>query len=448
MIDGFWLIVLLAISILVIVAGTSKFKIHPFLVLMGASYFVAISAGMPVGKIAGVIASGFGNLMAGIGLVIVLGTLIGTVLEKSGGAIKLAEIITRVVGPRYPVLAMSLIGYIVSIPVFCDSAFVILTSVRKSLARTTGKSPVALSIALATGLYATHTLVPPTPGPIAAAGNYGLGNELGIVILLGLAVALPTMLSGYLWSMYAGMKGYKSEESTEMSEAKTSNIKTPSGWKAVLPIVVPIVLIGLRSVALLPSKTFGDGIVFQFFDFAGHPINALALGFAASLFLFPVFSKETLSGWIGEGIYAAAPILLITGAGGAFGSILKETQIADTLGQMLSGYQLGIFLPFVIALIFKTAQGSSTVALVATSAMVAPMLSSLGLDSFYGASLAVMATGAGAMTVSHANDSYFWVVTQFSGIDVGTGYRTHTLATLVQGITAMIFVWLVSLAML
>lgn len=129
MIDGFWLIVLLAISILVIVAGTSKFKIHPFLVLLGASYFVAISAGMPVGKIAGVIASGFGNLMAGIGLVIVLGTLIGTVLEKSGGAIKLAEIITRVVGPRYPVLAMSLIGYIVSIPVFCDSAFVILSSV-------------------------------------------------------------------------------------------------------------------------------------------------------------------------------------------------------------------------------------------------------------------------------------------------------------------------------
>jgi GntP family gluconate:H+ symporter len=136
---------------------------------------------------------------------------------------------------------------------------------------------------------------------------------------------------------------------------------------------------------------------------------------------------------------------LITGAGGSFGAILKETRIGDILGEALSQYELGIFLPFIVAAIFKSAQGSSTVSLVATSALVAPLLPSLGLDTITGATLAVMATGAGAMTVSHANDSYFWVVTQFSGMDVTSGYKTHTMATLIQGITAMITVWILSL---
>lgn len=448
MLEKYWLIAVLILSIIAIIGGTSKYKIHPFLVLLGASYFVAISAGMPAGNIAGVIAAGFGNLMASIGLVIVLGTLLGVVLEKSGAAIKLAEIITLLVGPRYPALAMSLIGYIVSIPVFCDSAFVILTSVRKSLATRTGKSPVVLSIALATGLYATHTLVPPTPGPIAAAGNLGLENHLGLVILMGLAVAFIAMLAGYAWALQTGKHRITPDDIDLSTNTPEHSGKIPAGWKSLLPIILPIVVIGLRSFAIFPSKPFGEGWIFTLLDFVGHPINALALGFAASLFLFPKFDKETLTGWIGEGITAAAPILLITGAGGAFGAVLKETQIADTLGNMLAQYHLGIFLPFIIAAIFKTAQGSSTVALVATSALIAPMLSSLGLDSVYGASLAVMAIGAGAMTVSHANDSYFWVVTQFSGIDVSTGYKTHTVATLIQGITAMIVVWIMSAVLL
>lgn len=445
MAENIWLIIILVVSIAAIIAGTSKLKLHPFLVLLVVAYFVALSAGMPVGKIAGVIASGFGNLMAGIGLVIVLGTLIGVVLEKSGAAIKLADIILRVVGPRYPILAMSLIGYLVSIPVFCDSAFVILTSVRKSIALKTGKSPVALSIALATGLYATHTLVPPTPGPIAAAGNLGLSNQLGLVILLGLFITLFAMLAGYI--LATKLKNYPAEEiPVETNEINATGIrKIPAGWKALLPVVLPIVLIGFRSIATLPSYPFGNGSIYDFFDFAGHPVNALALGLAASLLLFLKFNKETLTGWVSEGLVAAAPILLITGAGGSFGAILKETQIADALGHYLAQYNLGIFLPFVVAAIFKTAQGSSTVALVASSALVAPMLPALGLDSELGAALALMATGAGAMTISHANDSYFWVVTQFSGIPVNTGYKTHTLATFVQGITTIGVVWVISL---
>jgi GntP family gluconate:H+ symporter len=439
-----WLIIVLAISVLFIILGTTKLKIHPFIVLLLASYLAGSMAGLPIEKIATTITTGFGNIMASIGIVIVLGTIIGIILEKSNAAIKLAELVLKLVGKRFPALAMSIIGYIVSIPVFCDSAFVILSSLKKSLVQKTGKPSVALSIALATGLYATHTFVPPTPGPIAAAGNLGLENQLGLVILFGLLVAAFAMFTGYLWASYVGKKYTTIEDEIAETAEVAIEIKLPSAVKSLMPILVPIFLIALRSVATYPTEPFGNGFTFLFFSFCGQPVNALLIGFLLSMLLFPKFNKETLTGWIGDGISAAAPILLITGAGGAFGTILKEVQIGDTLGNLLAGYQLGIFLPFIIAAAFKTAQGSTTVALIATSALIAPMLSSIGLDSLNGKVLAVMATGAGAMTISHANDSYFWVVTQFSGMDVKTGLKTHTTATLIQGVSSIIFIYLLT----
>jgi gluconate:H+ symporter, GntP family len=443
-----WLLAVLAISVLFIILGTTKLKIHPFIVLLLASYLSGALAGLPIQEIAITITTGFGNIMASIGIVIVLGTIIGIILEKSNAAIKLAELVLKLVGKRFPALAMSIIGYIVSIPVFCDSAFVILSSLKKSLVQKTGKSSVALSIALATGLYATHTFVPPNPGPIAAAGNLGLENQLGLVILFGLLVAAFAMFTGYLWASFVGKKYKTSEDEITENTEVHSEIKLPSAAKSLMPILVPIFLIALRSVATYPTEPFGNGVPFLLFSFCGQPVNALLIGFLLSMLLFPKFNKETLTGWIGDGISAAAPILLITGAGGAFGTILKEVQIGEIIGNLLAGYQLGIFLPFIIAAAFKTAQGSSTVALIATSALIAPLLSTIGLESLYGKVLAVMATGAGAMTISHANDSYFWVVTQFSGMDVKTGIKTHTTATLIQGLSSIIFIYLLTLIFL
>ena len=443
-----WLMVVLAVSVLFIILGTTKLKIHPFIVLLLAAYMAGTLAGLPVGSIAGSVATGFGNIMASIGIVIVLGTIIGIILEKSHAAVKLAEIVMRRVGKRFPGLAMSIIGYMVSIPVFCDSAYVILSSLKKSLVQKTGKPSVTLSIALATGLYARHTFVPPTPGPIAAAGNLGLESQLGLVILFGLGVALFAMLSGYFWAIYVGKKFTTKDDERDEETQHGKGIKLPSGTLSLAPILVPIFLIALRSIATYPTKPLGEGFFFTLIDFAGQPVNALFSGLFLSFLLFPKFNKETLTGWIGDGISAAAPILLITGAGGAFGAILKETRIGETIGYLLADYQLGIFLPFIIAAAFKTAQGSSTVALVATSALIAPLLPGIGLDSLYGKVLAVMATGAGAMTISHANDSYFWVVTQFSGMDVKTGYKTHTTATLIQGVSSMILIYLLTLIFL
>lgn len=449
MVQGPALIIILILAILFIVLATSKLKLHPFISLLLAAYGIGFAAGMPVLEIGETIRNGFGSILTYIGIVIILGTIIGTILEKSGAAITMADTVLKVVGEKHPGIAMSIIGYIVSIPVFCDSGFVILSSLKKSLAKRTKTSAVMMSVALATGLYATHTFVPPTPGPIAAAGNLGLDSKLGLVILVGIFVSLVGMIAGYVWAKIAGKK-YRSKEDTEefamsYEEIKKQYGKLPSPWKAFAPIFVPIILIALGSIATFPTMPFGEGTLYTLFAFLGKPINALFIGFFFSLLLLPKMNESTLSGWVGEGLKSAAIIIMVTGAGGALGGVLKATNIGNYLGEALSTLHLGIFLPFIIAAALKTAQGSSTVALVTTSALVAPLLGNLGLDSTMGSVLTVMAIGAGAMTVSHANDSFFWVVAEFSGMDVSTAYKSQTVATLIQGLVTMAFVALLAL---
>ncbi|WJG28553.1 GntP family permease [Vibrio furnissii] len=448
------LILILLAVIAFIVLATTKFKLHPFLALIVAAFLAAFTYGLPAESIAKTIASGFGGILGYIGLVIVLGTIIGVILEKSGAAITMADTVIKLLGERFPTLTMSIIGYIVSIPVFCDSGFVILNSLKESLAKRLRTSSVAMSVALATGLYATHTFVPPTPGPIAAAGNLGLESNLGLVIAVGVFVAAVAAIAGMLWAnRFKAVEpdGLDHEEhlKQDWKALKASYGKLPSATQAFAPIFVPILLICLGSVAKFPSHPLGEGVLFELLSFLGQPLTALLIGLFLSVSLLKSDNKVAEFGErISQGITAAAPILLITGAGGAFGAVLKATPLGDYLGTTLSALGVGIFMPFIVAAALKSAQGSSTVALVTTSALVAPMLSQLGLDSEMGRVLTVMAIGAGAMTVSHANDSFFWVVSQFSRMSVGLAYRAQTMATLVQGVTAMIVVYLLSLILL
>ncbi|MCW7994936.1 GntP family permease, partial [Vibrio parahaemolyticus] len=384
----------------------------------------------------------------------VLGTIIGVILEKSGAAITMADTVIKVLGERFPTLTMSIIGYIVSVPVFCDSGFVILNSLKESLAKRLKTSSVAMSVALATGLYATHTFVPPTPGPIAAAGNLGLESNLGLVIGVGVFVAAVAALAGMLWAnrfQHVEPDGIEAADEIQhdWQALKASYGKLPTASQAFAPIFVPILLICFGSIAKFPSLPLGEGFVFDVLTFLGQPLTALVIGLFLSVRLLKSDNKiEEFGERISQGITAAAPILLITGAGGAFGAVLKATPLGEYLGTTLSALGVGIFMPFIVAAALKSAQGSSTVALVTTSALVAPMLTQLGLDSEMGRVLTVMAIGAGAMTVSHANDSFFWVVSQFSRMSVGLAYRAQTMATLVQGVTAMALVYILSLVLL
>lgn len=457
------LLVALAISIVLIVVLCGRFRLHPFLAIVIATYGFGLAA-MGIGAATGAdkpfvddlgatIAEGFGSILASIGLVILFGTIIGKVLERTGAAVTLAEAVLKVVGKRHPALAMSVMGWVVSIPVFCDSGYVVLSPLQRSIARRTGKNPVVLGTALATGLYASHTFVPPTPGPIAAAGNVGIGSDgLVWVILFSIPVSLVAALAGLLWALRRTQDLRSSLPDVEESfeEYKEQFERLPGLGRALAPILVPIVLMAIGSVAAFPSgdSTLVDGALGALLTDLGSPVNALLIGVVLALALLPPRrDAKALTTWVAEGLVDAAPILVITGAGGAFGAVIKGTPLADYIGTLIGdGSALrgvtALLVLFGIAALLKTAQGSSTAALIITSTLAHPLLPTLGLDGTLGSIpigqvMAVLAIGAGAMVVSHVNDSYFWVVTQFSGMDVKTAYRAHTAATLVQGLSAL-----------
>jgi len=441
------LVVLLGLSILFIVIATTRLKLHPFLALLVAAFAFGLLARMPLIDVVNSVNAGFGGTIGYIGIVILAGSMIGTFLEKSGGAYRLAESTLHLTGEKNVPLAMTIVGYIVSMPVFCDSGFVLLSPLNKALARRAKISLAAGAVALSLGLYATHTMVPPTPGPVAAAGL--LGADLGLVILCGLIVSAVAAFAGWAFAVKVASRIYISPDDDVTSEPRvTVHDDAPSTARALLPILLPIVLIVARSVTELPTKPLGEGQAVLLLGFFGQPTVALLIGVLASLLLPKKLDRRMLSGtgWVGEAILGAATIIIITGAGGAFGKVLQNSGIADAIGASLKGREhIGIWLPFLIAAGIKTAQGSSTVSIITTAGLMAPLLGSLGLDGDAAKALAVVAIGAGAMVVSHANDSYFWVVTQFSNMSVNQGYRLQTVGTLIEGIAAALTIWVMSL---
>ncbi|MDA5109271.1 GntP family permease [Brevibacillus thermoruber] len=466
------ILLLLLLSILFIIYATAKWKLHPFLSIISSTYLFALATNL-VGSLSGVekpiiadigkeIAGGFGGIITSIGLVIIFGTMIGKILENSGAAVKMAEVVLRILGDRHPALAMTIIGWIVSIPVFCDSGYVILSSLKKSLAKKTGVSVVTLAVALSTGLYATHTLVPPTPGPIAAASNVGIGPDgLFWVIVIGLVVSIPVALAGHVWARKVADKlPVELDEAVEtFEEFKARFGQLPSAFASFAPIVVPIILLALGSFANFPvgvdaqgnKEVLMTGFANTLFTFLGTPVNALFIGLLFAIFgLLRQRNEETLTKWMSEGLLDAAVIIMITGAGGSLGAVIKATPIADYVKTLIDGNLAfvgvgALIITFLIAAVLKTAQGSSTASMVITSTIMFPLLPSLGLDAMMGTvpigqMLTVMAIGCGAMVVSHVNDSYFWVVTQFSKMSLPTAYRAQTLATLVQGLVGIVVV--------
>ncbi|MEM1214436.1 MAG: GntP family permease [Bacteroidota bacterium] len=433
--SGYWLLLLIALSIGSIIWTVSMWKWHPFISLLAASLLVGLGSGLPLTEVLAAVNSGFGQLLAYIGLVVVLGSIIGVILERSGAAQKIAELILGLLGQGRPVLAMTLIGATVSIPVFCDSGFIILSGLNDALARRTAFRKGQLALALATGLYTTHTLIPPTPGPIAAAGNLGAADYLGWIILLGLVVAVPVLIVAWQLSRWRGheLDLPLKEEVTVQPE------QLPSALAALLPVLLPILLIALGTITKFSGYA---GTVSEVLITLGNPVVALLLGLVAALFLLPEWDQEHLQGWPAVGIQLAGPILIITGAGGAFGAVLKATSLQAFLTDWLSGQAVAgsgvLIVGFALAALLKTAQGSSTNALVITSGLLAPIVGTLGMNSPTELALLVLSLGGGAMCVSHSNDSYFWVVSQFSGIRLEDAYRSFTLITLVQGLTVLL----------
>ena len=444
-------LLLFGAAIALMIVAIARFKIHPFLSILGTALLLAILLGIPLVKIPDVLGKGFSSIFTGIGLVIIFGTLIGNILERTGGAVALARAVERVVGKRHPQLAMMLIGWIVSIPVFCDSGFVLVSPIGKSLARRSGASPAALMLALAAGLFASHVFIPPTPGPIAAAGMMGLENNLLLIIGLGAVISLLSLIPAYFFAGWVGKRITTTEPLSEITD--TEKETRCSAAMSFLPIVVPIVLMALGSVASLVSlpPTLSDA-----FTFLGKPTIALMI---ALLCCIPLLMKQKMTGKFYDitqkALMTAGPIIFITAAGSVLGNVIVESGFVDIIKDFGDSLKtLGVLFPFIIAAILKSAQGSSTVAITTTASMMGmfsdsgSMMSALGFTSPLAAALVVIAIGAGAMTVSHANDSYFWVVTGFGGIKARDGYRSMTLMTLIMGLTAIALIALAAAILL
>jgi len=435
---------LAVISIAAIIILTSKLKLKAFIALFLVSLFLAFTT-LPANIIVSTIKEGFGNTMASIGFLIILGAIIGITLDKTGGTISIAKYILSKTGEHKSATALAITGFITGLPIFCDSGFIILSGLAKSLS---SKSKIAMpfmATVLATSLYSVHCLIPPHPGALAAAGLMKV--NVGYLILIGIVFAIPGALAAFFWSRrMSERKNYPPANVVEIDTHLTQN-SLPSAFFSFLPIIVPLLLITIKSLLNLVDKE-GQTLISKIFFFPGEPIFALSIGVVLAMFLIKDKTIESMNSVFGEAIEKAGPILIVTAAGGMYGMVIKATGTGEAIGKLLAGTNLGIVVPFLIAVIMKTAQGSSTVAIITTASFVIPMLSLLGLDSDWGRLLTMLSMGAGSMIVSHANDSYFWVISNFSDIDPATTLKVYSSSTIVMGIVVFACVWITSLIIL
>ena len=319
------------------------------------------------------------------------------------------------------------------------------------MVRRTGTSSVAMTVALSAGLYISHVFIPPTPGPIAAANTLGIGNNLLLVMGMGAAASILPLIAGLVFAKFIGKK-VKSADETGSSEETVKTYeelvasygKLPGGLNALAPIIVPIILMAMGSIASMAGWT---GALYELFNFLGKPVIALAVGTVFAVIQLATAKKmDNFYNLTNDTLKVTGPILFVTAAGGVLGKVISSTDMVNYITENAAVLgSVGIFFPFLLAAILKSAQGSSTVAITTTAGIVAPLLSVMGLDTPAKTALTVMAIGAGAMTVSHANDSYFWVVTNFGQMTPEQGYETQTMMTLVLGLASMVGIFILSL---
>jgi GntP family gluconate:H+ symporter len=430
---------LVIISIALIILLTSKWKLNAFIALFLVTLFLALAV-MPDKDVIAIMKEGFGSTMTSIGFLIILGTIIAVLLDKTGAAIAIANYILSKTGEQNAAAALGITGFIAGLPVFCDSGFIILSGLSKSFSAKTKTAMPLIAGVLACSLYSVHCLVPTHPGALAAAGI--LDVNIGNLVILGTLLALPGFFVSYYWVKL--MTNGKSYPPAAESEISIPEDQSPSVVLSILPIVVPLLLIAMGSLVTIMGSGSSSGLA-GIFVFTGQPVVALLIGVALAMLLLSDKKMKTINCVFETAIEKAGSILIIIAAGGMFGMVIKETGFGTTIGIALSKTGLGLVIPFGIAIILKTAQGSSTVAIITTASIIVSMLPSLGLDSESGKLLTMLAMGAGSMMVSHANDAYFWVITKFSDIHADITLRVFSTATAIMGITVFTLVWIASL---
>lgn len=419
--DGTRMLIALGVGIVFLMLMILKTKIHTFLALIITSVFVGIAGGMPQDMVISAISSGFGSTLGSIGIIIGFGVMMGQIFEATGAAKTMANTFIKKLGVNKEEEALAITGFLVSIPIYCDSGFVILSSLIKALSKASKKSIVSLAVCLAGGLVITHSLVPPTPGPVGAAGIFGA--NVGLVIIYGMIIAIPMLFAVLAYGKWLGKKIYQipgedgewirpaSMESIDMAEVKLDE-DLPSATKSFMPIVIPIILILLATVSKALGVTGQANALFQFF---GTPIVAVAIGLLLAIFtLASHMERKEVIKVMEIGIESAGIIILITGAGGALGQVLRDSGVGNYIAEIIKDLNLPhILLPFIIATIIRFIQGSGTVAMLTAASITAPIMASLNVNPV----MATLSACVGSLFFSYFNDSFFNVVNRTIGIE-------------------------------
>ena len=422
----------LAIGIAVLIFLVLKTKIQAFLALIISTVVVGVIGGMPltievdgVEKTFGIvnsITSGFGGTLGSIGIIIGFGVMMGQIFEVTGAAKRMAHTFLKLFGKKREEEALALTGFLVSIPIFCDSGFVVLAPIAKAISKATKKSVIGLGTALAAGLVITHSLVPPTPGPLGVCGIFGV--DVGKFILLTLVLALPMAIAFIAYSrLYLSKKYYRipneEGEIVEMPyqepnyEAAFSMDMTgvPGALESFMPLIIPIILILINTVATAMGKTEGFMNVLVFL---GQPIVAVGLGLiVAILTLGRSLDRHEALTEMEKGMASAGIIMLVTGGGGALGQIIKDSGLGTFMAEGLAKTAIPIIiLPLLIATAMRFIQGSGTVAMTTAASITAPIIAASGVSPILGA----VACCVGSLFFGYFNDSYFWVVNRTLGV--------------------------------
>lgn len=422
----------LAIGIAVLIFLVLKTKVQAFLALIICTIIAGVVGGMPLinitlenGSTFGIVNSittGFGGTLGSIGIIIGFGVMMGQIFEVTGAAKRMAHTFLKLFGKKREEEALALTGFLVSIPIFCDSGFVVLAPIAKAISKVTKKSVIGLGVALASGLVITHSLVPPTPGPLGVCGIFGI--DVGKFILLAMVLALPMTIACIAYArLFLSKKYYQipndEGEIVTMPYQKPDYDKafamdmegTPGTLESFMPLIVPIILILINTIASAMGKTEG---FMEILIFLGQPIVAVGLGLLVAIFtLGRKLDRQVALAEMEKGMMSAGIIMLVTGGGGALGQIIKDSGLGTYMAEGLAQTAIPIVvLPLLISTAMRFIQGSGTVAMTTAASISAPIVIAAGANPFLGA----VACCVGSLFFGYFNDSYFWVVNRTLGV--------------------------------
>lgn len=426
-----YILVVFAIVIVAMIVLIAKFKVNAVTSLLLAAIVLGVAIGTPLGDMESTINGAFASTIEDIGIVILLGCILGKMLEETGAAQAICTSAIKIVGQKNVIWAIAFSAFVLGIPVFSDTVTILLTPIVSKLAVETGVSMMAYGSALSVGAQITHALVPPTPGPLAAAA--ALGVPLGQAILWGLIVSFPALIATVFWCKFIGSKEMVYPKKEYMKD-EPENVQLPSTTLAYMPIVVPLLLIVLQNIF---TQTMPDSGITSAFMFIGSPLCALLIGCVLAMMLTGPrwHTKEVLSDWVDDSMSSAAMPLFITGMGGALAAFVKNAGVAEKIAQgIVDAGVPGLILPIILAILLHVITGSTTLAVLTAAQMTQPMLATLGITPLS----AFLACAAGSFVFKHGNSSAFWVGTSMANMSFTQGLKSIGGGCTVAGLTACV----------